>query len=229
MRRNLFKFALSALLVVSLSPATSYAQNGDDEQLDEPTVTFETEDLSEKISQETIDYLLEQSEGEDITIHNIIDSQETMNHSLESSGGDFIQPYALYHSYSIGSRVFTHRSPLAAQQYASVARGKTYTMTASFSTTNTVSISGGIPTGAGSTISGNFGSSSTRTISKGVTLTGPPAGYSSRQYYLTRFKDYGTFKLYEKNTLTGSTTTYNKSYSKPSSNDPFVDWSRDLK
>jgi len=51
----------------------------------------------------------------------------------------------------------------------------------------------------------------------------------SRQYYLTKFKDYGSFNLIEKNIFTENTTKYKESYSKPSSQDPFVDWSRDIK
>ncbi|PYF01961.1 hypothetical protein [Ureibacillus chungkukjangi] len=102
-------------------------------------------------------------------------------------------------------------------------------MSSTFSTTNSVEISGGVPVGAGNVVDTSFGSSMTKSIQKGVTLKGPPAGYSSRQYYMTRFKDYGTFKLNEKNIFTGNSTTYNKSYSKPSSQDPFVDWSRDIK
>ena len=36
--------------------------------------------------------------------------------------------------------------------------------------------------------------------------------------------NYYDFTLNEKNIFTGNVTTYNKSYSKPSSQDPFVDW-----
>lgn len=210
-----------------LFPSISNAQS------EEPKVTFEKEELKEVISQETLDYLLEQSGGDDITIHNVIENPTISNGPISlqpvSPQDGVIQPMAIWHSYSVNSVKFTHRSPLAAQQYASVARGKTVTMSRDFTSTNTVGISGETPEGAAGVISANFGSSKSKTIKRGVTLKGPPEGYSSRNYYITRFKDYGTFKLVEKNIFTGSKKTYSKSYSKPSSQDPFVDWSRDIK
>ncbi|MBK3495006.1 hypothetical protein JFL43_09060 [Viridibacillus sp. YIM B01967] len=201
------KFALTALLALSVSPVVSHAQD----------VSFESEELKEQISPETLNYILSQAEGDDITIHDVGESIPTM------------LPFGIFDSYTVSSKVFSHRSPLQAELYASVAHGKTVTMTSKFETTNTVDISGGVPVGAGNVVDASFGTSMTRSIEKGVTLTGPPKGYSSRQYYMTRFKDYGNFVLTEKNTITGNTTKYNKSYSKPSSQDPFVDWSRDIK
>lgn len=205
------KLALTGFIALSVSPVVSHAQE----------VTFEKEDLKEQISPDTLYYILSQAGDDDITIHDV---------GKPTNESEFaIQPLAIYHSYTITNKTFSHRSPLQAELYASVAHGKTVTMTATFTSTNSVSLSGGVPVGAGGTVEGSLGSTMTRSVQKGVTLTGPPAGYASRQYYITQFKDYGTLNLNEKNILTGNVTTYNKSYSKPSTQDPFVDWSRDLK
>lgn len=220
------KVTFSFVLILMLPVFSDIAKAEAEDEL--PEITFEKEEFKEMLDQETLDYLVEQADGDDITIHNVghLDDQ-TNDENFAGSGG--VQLFGLQHSYSINSKKFSRRAPMAAEQYASVARGKTVTIKTKFVSKNTVDITGGVPVGAGGTISSSFGSSKTYTVSVGIELKGPPKGYSSRIYYVTRFKDHGTFKLVEKNRATGKSKTYNKTYAVPSKQDPFVDWSRDIK
>lgn len=189
-------------------------------ELVQEKVSFDNPELEELISEEELHKLLEQADGDNITIHNVSsgDSEESIYLPL----GTYVT------TYSVKSKKFSHRSPLSAQQYASVARGKTVTMSSSFTTTNTMNVSGSIPAGAASPVKASIGSTTTYTVKKGITLTGPASGYSSRIYYVTRFKDYGTFNLVT-DYPSGKITTTKMNYSAPSSQDPYVDWSRDIK
>ncbi|MDY0409976.1 hypothetical protein [Paracerasibacillus soli] len=104
MKTNLFKFILSSFFVLCLFPVITYAET------DEPTVTFEKQELKEKITQETLDYLLEQADGEDIIIHDVYEPITDLvdyNLLVPDLG---VQPNAIWHSYSITSRVFSHRA-----------------------------------------------------------------------------------------------------------------------
>lgn len=214
-------FTLGLMLFISPSVQDSASAQDFDAELVQAKVTFDEPELKGLLSQESIDQLVEQADGDDITIHNVSygDSEVLM---------DF-QPFGTYATtYSVNSKKFTHRSPLAAQQYASVARGKTVTMSSTFTSTNTMSVSGGIPTGAASKIKASIGSTTKYTVKKGITLKGPPNGYASRNYYVTKYQDNGTFNLVA-DYPSGKITTTKKNYSTPSSQDPYVDWSRDIK
>lgn len=112
------KFALAALLGLFAFPVASHAQE----------VTFEKGELKQQVSPETLYYILQQADGDDITIHNVVkpinESEPVIQPKPTNEPELVIQPFAIYHTYSISSRVFSHRSPLQAQLYASVARGK---------------------------------------------------------------------------------------------------------
>ncbi|CAH0312210.1 hypothetical protein [Peribacillus simplex] len=60
-------------------------------------------------------------------------------------------------------------------------------------------------------------------------LTGPEKGFSYRKYYLTKNYDKGRYTVIRTNKITGKEKVYVGTYHVPSAQDPFVEWSRDVK
>ncbi|WP_260285192.1 hypothetical protein [Peribacillus aracenensis] len=60
-------------------------------------------------------------------------------------------------------------------------------------------------------------------------LTGPEKGFSYRKYYLTKNYDKGRYTVIRTNKITGKEKVYVGTYYEPSTQDPFVKWSRDEK
>ncbi|MFD6440975.1 hypothetical protein ACFWDG_14405 [Peribacillus sp. NPDC060186] len=60
-------------------------------------------------------------------------------------------------------------------------------------------------------------------------LTGPEKGYKYREYYLTKNYDKGNFTVIRTNKITGKEKEYVGTYYEPSTQDPYIAWSRDKK
>ncbi len=220
---------------------------------DELVVNFENEEVSNQVTEDIILTIAEQAgDTDNVTIHEIVDEEleeveDTplpaktdgllSSKSISTNGtatptaieGEY-EPDGLLYSYTT-VLYYDRTSNLKAQFIESVPRGGTVTLDESITITNAKTLTAGLsaPGAVQAEVKGELTSTKTYTYKKGRKFTGPDKGYSSKQYYSTRFCDFGDWKVTRKNRVTGAKTVYKGSYRDPASQDPIVNWSRNVK
>ncbi|UJW56225.1 hypothetical protein HXZ66_01765 [Bacillus sp. A116_S68] len=190
-------------------------------------VTIEKE-VSEEIDDDIIQMVVDQSAdmeefSNSIIIHNVDlgDLEEEEEHLFNLMGTNV-------------TKIFKQRVNGPAKFLTSVARGQTKKLGEKITVTNSkkFGVKGGVklPSQVSAEVSGSIGKTKTKTYNKTVTFSGPPSKSSaySRNFYNTPFSDTGTWKAVYK-PLIGSSKTYQGTYNEPSKQDPFIEWSRDIK
>jgi len=224
--------------IVEKSNQKIIVEKSDGERL---IINLDRPDFKDRLSDNLIKDIAEQADiSDNVTIHDIIEPSSCItipNNAgiLNSKNNRFslnaAQPESLLYRYEV-TKKYTDRSPLAAQLIISVAYGETATLKSSITVTNSATISGAtkLPDEGLAELNASLNASVTYTYEKGRTFLGPSKGYTSRQYYSTRFHDRGNYIVRKINRITGNVSeTYTGTYGEPSLQDPIVNWSRDIK
>ncbi|MED4130677.1 hypothetical protein [Shouchella miscanthi] len=212
--------------------STSYASEDNkeiiivDKNNQEINVSIEPEivnDVDDDLLQMIVDQSADLDEtSEDITIHDVdLGVQDELDEDVISTFSTRV------------TKKFSARVNGPAKFLTSVAKGQTKSLgtTIKIENNKTYSATGGVslPNGVSAEVSRSLTNSKTKTYSSTVKFSGPPNSSSkkSRQFYNTPFSDSGTWTAYYK-PLIGKEKTYKGKYNQPSSQDPFVEWSRDI-
>ncbi|QPQ28933.1 hypothetical protein [Lysinibacillus sp. JNUCC 51] len=198
------------------------------------TVKFDNSEVYANATEDIIKDIVSQSNaGNNLIIYDISDGEESslMDNTNASIDSAEVAPLGLIYSYSVTKKKDTiYNTPAAAQQVASVAYGETLTLSTSLTYTNSASIKGTLDADGVGELEGSLNSAVSYTYTKGRSLTGPAKGYSTRNYYFTKYVDHGDWEVTRKNNLTGGKTVFSGTYTEPTdATNKYSNWSQDYK
>ncbi|MDQ0208596.1 hypothetical protein [Alkalicoccobacillus murimartini] len=206
-------------------------------------VNFEEDIDIDQITDSMLQTIVDQSadlndESDSVTIHSIDDGDEVnevdeeyLNENDEIDTDNTFNLMAAA-TWNVSKKVTGSYVNGRAQQIISVARGATTTLSSSYTITNkrTVSLTGGgsLPSGLSGSITSGMESTKSKTITVNRKFTGPDkkSSYNTTIYYITPFRDTGTWSAYKSNK---KSKKYTGSWSQPAKNGAFVEWSQNYK